>query len=66
MYRSENDKYMFTCLFFYGIDTTNGEDGISGSRYSPCLMSPILGTTRRAQRQKLVNFGIVVNNFKFD
>jgi hypothetical protein len=49
-----------------GIATPNGEIGISDSRSSPCPMSPIIGTTWRAQRQQPVNFGIVVNNFNFD
>jgi hypothetical protein len=48
------------------IATANGEVGISGLRSSPCQMSPIIGTTRRAQRQQPVNSSIVVNNFRFN
>jgi hypothetical protein len=45
------------------IATPNGEVGISGSRSSPCQMSPIIGIARRAQREQPIIVGIVVYNF---
>jgi hypothetical protein len=52
-------------MFLDGIANVNGEVGISGSRSSPCNVTPPLGSTGRAQRQQPVNYGIV-NNFNFN
>jgi hypothetical protein len=49
--------------FLDGIVTANGEVGISGSRSSPCLISPLGTSMGGGQRQQPVYAAIVVNKF---
>jgi hypothetical protein len=49
----------------YGTATANGEVGISGSRSSPCQMSPISAHHRGSRDSNRFHPVHVVNNFKF-